>query len=103
MLLVVLVACGLFGLLAYAVLLQTGLLPGSPAQLRGRGPEELPTSLEDQPLRRYGMERTSAEAAARLGRLPQGCLIAVLLFAAVWFVLWGVVLFLALRILTSPY
>ncbi len=36
------------------------------------------------------------------GELPEGCLLAVILFSLVWFVAWGIVLVLALRIIRSP-
>ena len=104
MLLVVLVACGLFGVLAYAVLLQFGLIPGS-SGFRAKGPETLPPDNGGrplQPLRRFGSSE-SPTVSSRIGRMPQGCLVAVLAFSAIWFLLWGIVLVLALRILTSPY
>ncbi len=37
-----------------------------------------------------------------LPELPQGCLLALIVGAAVWFVLWGIVLILALRFLRTP-
>ena len=34
---------------------------------------------------------------------PQGCLVAVLVAAGIWFLLWGIVLILALRVLSNPF
>lgn len=105
MLAVALVGCALFGVLAYAVLLKTGLIPGSSTPLRGRGPETLPPEIDGspRPLRRYGVSDSSGAVATRIRAMPQGCLVAILVTAAIWFLLWGIVLVLALRILSSPY
>jgi hypothetical protein len=101
-LIIIVVICALFGIATYAVLFQVGVLPGSE---QPRGSERLPDQFDGgpTPLRRYGEPRTSPGVTAYLRGLPQGCLIAVLAAAALWFISWGIVLILALRILSSPY
>lgn len=50
-----------------------------------------------------GEERPSfGGGVPRMSGLPAGCLIALLVASAIWFVLWGVVLLLALRLLNTP-
>lgn len=96
--LIIVVVCLLFGVATYGVLYQLGLLPGSPGQVRS--PEAPP---EPQP-RRFD-PRTRQDLGLSIARreLPQGCLTALIVGAALWFLLWGVVLVLALRVLSSPY
>lgn len=38
----------------------------------------------------------------RFKELPAGCFVALIAFGTVWFLLWGVVLVLALRLLNTP-
>jgi hypothetical protein len=40
-------------------------------------------------------------SVSRLRELPQGCLIALIVFATLWFIAWAVVLVLALGLLRS--
>lgn len=68
----------------YGFLYQSGLLE-SPGQRAASG------SGRAEPFRVPG-----------LGELPQGCLMAIVVAAFVWFVTWGIVLILALRFLRSP-
>ncbi|MDP8954630.1 MAG: hypothetical protein M3N37_06895 [Actinomycetota bacterium] len=44
----------------------------------------------------------SFPSAGRGRDLPQGCLIALIVAAAAWFIAWGVILVLALDLLRSP-
>ncbi len=86
--------CILFALATYGILYQIGVIPGSPAsEQRASAPSGL------------GLRaRTPLEQARQGGReLPEGCLIALLAGAALWFLLWGVVLVLALRFLSDPF
>lgn len=43
-----------------------------------------------------------SEGIPRMRQLPPGCLISLILGASVWFILWGIVLILALRLLRTP-
>ncbi|HET7487723.1 MAG TPA: hypothetical protein VFJ85_07320 [Acidimicrobiales bacterium] len=38
----------------------------------------------------------------RLSNMPAGCLIAIIVTGAIWFILWGIVLLLALNLLHTP-
>ncbi|HET7487249.1 MAG TPA: hypothetical protein VFJ85_04925 [Acidimicrobiales bacterium] len=51
---------------------------------------------EDGPRYSFG------EGIPRLGQLPVGCLVGIIAFGAVWFILWGIVLLLALNLLRTP-
>ena len=46
------------------------------------------------------IERRGGSVAERIANTPSGCLVAVLIAAAVWIALWLVVLVLGLRVLT---
>ncbi len=85
--------CVLFALATYGILYQLGVIPGSPA------------SSERAPSSGLGLRaRTPLEEARRGGwELPQGCLVTILTGAALWFLLWGIVLVLALRFLSDPF
>ncbi len=74
------------GFAVYGILSQTGLLPSTSDQPRSSSPSLLADG-----------------RVPHLRELPQGCLIGIILAALVWFTLWGVVLFLALRFLRSPF
>lgn len=69
-----------FGLVAYLILLQTGMVPGPSGEFRQMRSVKVP----------------------HLPELPQGCLIALILAGLSWFVLWTFVLVLALRFLRAP-
>ena len=75
------------GVAVYGLLSQTGVLP-TLTDTRERTPSSSPLAEGRVP---------------HLRELPQGCLIAIILAALVWFALWGLVLFLALRFLRSPF
>ncbi len=76
MLIFILVVCVIFGVVVYAAF-ATGLLSG----------ESEPVSFRGVP---------------RLRDLSPGCLMALIVAGAVWFILWGIVLLLALRLLRTP-
>jgi TRAP-type C4-dicarboxylate transport system permease small subunit len=38
----------------------------------------------------------------RMKELPPGCLVALIVAGSIWFILWGIVLLLALRLLRTP-
>ncbi len=103
MVILVVFLCLIVAAVVYAVLAQTGVLPGPVQQNRVGASDEfrlrpqgfgspLPPTIA-RPLSR----------AFRLRELPQGCLITLIVAGAVWFLLWGIVLILALRFLRSPY
>jgi hypothetical protein len=96
--LIIVVVCILFGLATYAVLYQLGLLPGSPGQTEvlERPGELRPRRFDPQTRQELGVSLVRRE-------YPQGCLTTLIVAATLWFVLWGVVLVLALRVLSSPY
>lgn len=90
---VILVVCLLFAGVTCYILYQLDVLPGRPGT-EGATPRWAPPFGGGTPLRQ-------AQRADR--EWPRGCLIAILVGAALWFVLWGVVLILALRVLSNPY
>lgn len=47
------------------------------------------------------IERRGGSVAERIANTPSGCLVSVLIAAAVWIALWLVVLILGLRVLTA--
>ncbi len=47
------------------------------------------------------LERRGGTVAERIANTPSGCLVAVLIVAAVWIALWLLVLILGLRVLTA--
>lgn len=80
--------CLLLGIGVYAGLMASGILPG-------QDQDERP-SLGGGGLGGGGMPR-----APHLRELPQGCLIVLIVVALAWFVAWGVVLVMALNLLSS--
>lgn len=42
------------------------------------------------------------EGIPRMRALPPGCLVSMIIAASIWFILWGIVLLLALRLLRTP-
>jgi hypothetical protein len=42
------------------------------------------------------------DGVPRMRELPMGCLISLIAAGAIWFILWGIVLILALRLLRTP-
>ena len=94
--------CVLFALATYGILYQLGVIPGSPASDQRTSSTSSTTSSITSSLNLRA--RTPLEQARSGGQeLPQGCLVAVLAGAALWFLLWGVVLVLALRFLSDPF
>lgn len=90
----IVIVCVLFALAACYILYQLGVVPGGPdsaerASWAGQRTVGVRTPLQD----------------ARRGdrEWPQGCLIAGLVGGGIWFVLWGLVLILALRVLSNPF
>ncbi len=78
--LILLLVCVLVAVGSYAVLLQMGLVPRlSELTSRSRAPRE------------------------GEGFWPPGCLYSVILVSVVWFIGWVIVLFVALRLLNSPF
>lgn len=43
-----------------------------------------------------------SEGIPRMRQLPVGCLLSLIVAASIWFILWGIVLILALRLLRTP-
>lgn len=82
--------CLLLGIGVYAGLMASGILPGEDRDERpslgGGG---------------FGGGGGVLPRAPRLGELPQGCLIVVIVVALAWFVAWGIVLVLALNLLST--
>lgn len=101
--LVLFAVCVLFALATYGILYQLGVIPGSPGS--GQRPPSTSSTSSTSATSAFGLRaRTPLEQARSGGReLPQGCLVTVLAGAALWFLLWGVVLVLALRFLSDPF
>ena len=89
---IILVVCVLFALVTCYILYQLDVLPGRPGS-EGATTRWAPYFGGSTPLQRARSER----------EWPRGCLIGILVGAALWFLLWGVVLILALRVLSNPY
>lgn len=51
---------------------------------------------------RLGGGGSGTEGIPRMRQLPVGCLVSLIVGASIWFVLWGIVLLLALRLLRTP-
>ena len=45
---------------------------------------------------------TFSRGVPRMKELPPGCLVSLILAGSIWFILWGIVLLLALRLLNTP-
>ena len=91
---VIVLVCVVFAVGTCFILYQLGVLPGSPDAGQGQW----------WATQRVGANRTPLQVARRGDReWPQGCLYAVLVGAGIWFLLWGVVLILALRVLSNPF
>ncbi|HEX2699437.1 MAG TPA: hypothetical protein VHM89_04435 [Acidimicrobiales bacterium] len=43
-----------------------------------------------------------SEGIPRMRELPPGCLLGLIVAASIWFILWGIVLLLALNLLRTP-
>ena len=43
-----------------------------------------------------------SDGIPRMKELPVGCLISLIVAGSIWFILWGIVLILALRLLRTP-
>lgn len=43
-----------------------------------------------------------SDGIPRMRELPPGCLISLIVAGSIWFILWGIVLLLALRLLRTP-
>lgn len=92
---VIVLVCVIFALGTCFILYQLGVVPARPG------------STEQQPFWATPPNagaRTPLQDARRGDReWPRGCLVGSLVGAAIWFLLWGVVLVLALRILSNPF
>lgn len=86
---VVVIVCVLFAVAACFILYQLGVVPNGP----NAEPHTWSTGT-----------RTPLRSAQRGDReWPRGCVIGMLVGAAIWFVLWALVLILALRVLSNPF
>ncbi len=91
---VIVLVCVVFAVGACFVLYQLGVVPSSPDATQ---PKWWPTQ-------RTPGTRTPLQIARQGDRQwPQGCLVSILVAAGIWFLLWGVVLLLALRVLSNPF
>jgi hypothetical protein len=91
---VIVLVCVVFAVGTCFILYQLGVVPGSPDadQRQWWATQRTPRA------------RTPLQAARRDDReWPQGCLIGLLVGAGLWFLLWGLVLILALRVLSNPF
>jgi len=92
-LVVTVIVCVLFAVTACFILYQLGVVPGAP------GSTEQPSWT-----RREARTRTPLQEARGGDReWPQGCLVALVVGATTWFLLWGLVLVFALRVLSDPF
>lgn len=85
MIFLVIVLCLLLGVGVYAGLMASGILPGQER-------DETPS---------FSSGSGVFPRAPHLRELPQGCLVVLILGALAWFVAWGIVLVLALNLLSS--
>lgn len=85
MIFLVIVLCVLLAIGVYAGLMASGILPGQEKR-------ETPS---------FSSSSGVLPRAPHLRELPQGCLIVLILAGLVWFVAWGIVLVLALNLLSS--
>lgn len=83
----VVILCLLLAIGLYAGLMASGILPGH--------------EREERPTGRYGYSGDTGifPRVPHLRELPQGCLIALILVATLWFAAWGVLLIIALNFL----
>lgn len=91
---VIVLVCVLFAVGTCFILYQLGVVPGAPdaGERQWWATQRTPGG------------RTPLQDARRGDReWPQGCLIGILVGAGIWFLLWGVVLILALRVLSNPF
>ena len=88
--LVVIPLCVLLAVGLYYGLTSSGIIPGSTDQPFSSSSSARPTSSGVFPRIPHTRE------------LPQGCLLAIIVAAALWFLAWGVLLVLALDLLRSP-
>lgn len=90
--------CVLIAIAAYGVFFQAKVLPGAPA------PHRAPEPAGPRPAAVPGPPQAPARRRARrLRELPDGCLVTLIIGAIVWFLLWGLVLVLALGFLRDPF
>jgi len=90
---VIVLVCLVFAVGACFIFYQLGVVPRAP------GAAERPAWGAQ-----LGGARSPLQDARRGDReWPQGCFIGVLVGAGLWFLLWAVVLILALRILSNPF
>ncbi len=94
MLVIIVVVCVLFAIATYYILYQLGVLPG---------PGASPGVSSGSTLSPLGARTPLQQAQRQTRELPQGCLVSLLVGAALWFLGWGVVLILALRFLSDPF
>lgn len=76
MLIFLLIVCVLFGVVVYAVL-ASGMLTGESQGFEVGWPP-------------------------RLRQLPPGCLVTLIVVGSIWFIAWGIVLILAIKLLRTP-
>ena len=89
--LVVIPLCVLLAVALYYGLTSSGIIPGS----------------TDRPYQSTSSARSPSSSGVfpripHTRELPQGCLLAIIVAAALWFLAWGVLLVLALDLLRSP-
>jgi hypothetical protein len=91
---VIVIVCVLFAVATCFILYQLGVVPGGPGA----------AEQHSWATPRQAGARTPLQDAYRGDReWPRGCLMAVLVGAGIWFLLWGLVLILALRVLSNPF
>ncbi len=90
---VIVLVCVLFAVGTCFILYQLGVVPSRP------GSPERPSWAAPS----IGGRTPLQDARAGGREWPQGCLIALLVGGGIWFLLWGLVLVLALRILSNPF
>ncbi len=90
---VIVLVCVVFAVGACFIFYQLGVVP------RGPGSAEGPAWLRSA----VGSRSPLQEARSGDREWPRGCLIGVLVGAGLWFLLWGIVLILALRVLSNPF
>ena len=81
------------GVAVYGILQSTGVLPSLGETTRDTSRDRAP----------YSSSPLAEGRVPHLRELPQGCLVAIILAGLLWFGMWGLVLYLALRFLNSPF